>query len=220
MSTYIAVFAMVLAYVALVAAYFALRTLARVRRATSVLSRGLDGRSVLEATERITADTAVLGEQLVELRAYVDRTAMATTNGAEALAATGMAKAVQSEVAKVVQAEVGRSVNAEVAKAIATVKTEAKNENGALRNVALVRYDAFTEMSGRMSFSLALLDSDANGVVISAIASSTDTRVYAKGVSQGQGEHELSPEEESAVSSARKTRASSARTSRAQRKAS
>src|ERR1700744_646980 len=40
MSTYIAVFAMVMAYIALVAAYGALRTLARVRRATTVLGRG------------------------------------------------------------------------------------------------------------------------------------------------------------------------------------
>jgi hypothetical protein len=72
----------------------------------------------------------------------------------------------------------------------------------ALRNVALVRYDAFTEMSGRLSFSLALLDENGDGVTISAIASSGDTRVYAKGVAGGKGEHDLSPEEQQAVSSA------------------
>ena len=217
MSVYIAVFAMVLAYVALVAAYLAMRTLARVRRATAVLSRGLDGKSVLEMAERINADTAVLSEQLVELRAYVDRTAAATTNGAEAIATAGMAKTVQTEVAKTVRIAVERSVTAEVTKAIADAakkaKQEAADENGALRNVALVRYDAFTEMSGRMSFSLALLDTDANGVVISAIAAPGDTRVYAKGVQDGHGEHELSPEERQAVTSALKSR-------RADRKAS
>ena len=73
---------------------------------------------------------------------------------------------------------------------------------GVLRNVALVRYDAFTEVSGRMSFSLALLDERGDGVTISAIAGQTDTRVYAKGVTSGKGEHELSPEERQAVSSA------------------
>lgn len=73
---------------------------------------------------------------------------------------------------------------------------------GGLRNLALVRYDAFGEMSGRMSFSLALLDEQGDGVTISAIAGRSDTRVYAKGVSAGKGEHELSPEEAQAVSSA------------------
>src|SRR5579875_3755917 len=66
---------------------------------------------------------------------------------------------------------------------------------GGLRNIALVRYDAFGEMSGRMSFSLALLDDDGNGVTLSAIAGPADTRVYAKAVANGKGEHELSPEE-------------------------
>ena len=65
-----------------------------------------------------------------------------------------------------------------------------------------MRYDAFGEMSGRMSFSLALLDEQGDGVTISAIAGRSDTRVYAKGVADGKGEHELSPEEAQAVASA------------------
>ncbi|HSY14633.1 MAG TPA: DUF4446 family protein, partial [Jatrophihabitantaceae bacterium] len=72
----------------------------------------------------------------------------------------------------------------------------------ALRNVALVRYDAFDEMAGRMSFSLALLDDDGDGVTLSAIAGRSDTRVYAKGVQGGAGEHDLSPEEQQAVGAA------------------
>ena len=75
-------------------------------------------------------------------------------------------------------------------------------ESGALRNVALVRYDAFGQMSGRMSFSLALLDEHGDGVTISAITGRSDTRVYAKPVSGGTGEQELSPEERQAVSAA------------------
>lgn len=79
---------------------------------------------------------------------------------------------------------------------------ETSGGQGALRNVALVRYDAFSEMSGRMSFSLALLDGKGDGVTISAIAGASDTRVYAKGVADGKGEHDLSPEEAQAVASA------------------
>ena len=71
-----------------------------------------------------------------------------------------------------------------------------------LRNVALVRYDAFTGVAGRMSFSLALLDEQGDGVTISAIAGQSDTRVYAKGIAGGKGEHELSPEEQQAITSA------------------
>ena len=53
-----------------------------------------------------------------------------------------------------------------------------------------------------VSFSLALLDERGDGVTISAIAGRTDTRVYAKGVAAGKGEHELSPEESQAVAAA------------------
>ena len=53
-----------------------------------------------------------------------------------------------------------------------------------------------------MSFSLALLDDDGNGVTLSAIAGPADTRVYAKPVADGKGEHELSPEEAQAVTAA------------------
>lgn len=89
-----------------------------------------------------------------------------------------------------------------VQKSSAGTHTAATAAVGALRNVALVRYDAFTELSGRMSFSLALLDENGDGVTISAVASSTDTRVYAKGVADGKGEHDLSPEEAQAVAAA------------------
>jgi hypothetical protein len=83
------------------------------------------------------------------------------------------------------------------------VTAHGDSEAGALRNVALVRYDAFTEMSGRMSFSLALLDDRGDGVTITAMTGQSDTRVYAKAVRDGEGEHELSPEERQAVSAAR-----------------
>ena len=53
-----------------------------------------------------------------------------------------------------------------------------------------------------MSFSLALLDEQGDGVTISAIAGRSDTQVYAKGVTSGRGEHDLSPEEAQAVSAA------------------
>ena len=73
----------------------------------------------------------------------------------------------------------------------------------ALRDLALVRYDALNEMSGQLSFSVALLNAAGDGVVISSINGRSETRTYAKAVLGGTGAQELSPEEEQAVRSAR-----------------
>ena len=78
----------------------------------------------------------------------------------------------------------------------------------AIRHVAVVRYDAFNDMGGRMSFSAALLDDAGDGVVISSINGRTETRTYAKGVKAGSSDAELSPEEVQAIGFARGTTAS------------
>jgi hypothetical protein len=73
----------------------------------------------------------------------------------------------------------------------------------ALRDLAIVRYDALNEMSGQLSFSVALLNAAGDGVVISSINGRSETRTYAKVVLGGHGTQELSPEEGQAVRSAR-----------------
>ena len=70
---------------------------------------------------------------------------------------------------------------------------------GAISHCALVRYDAYNELSGRQSVSIALLDDERSGVVLSCIHHREQARVYAKQVTGGQGELELSPEEAEAV---------------------
>jgi hypothetical protein len=64
---------------------------------------------------------------------------------------------------------------------------------------ALVRYDAYGEMSGHQSTSIALLDARRNGVVLSSILHRDQARLYAKRIDAGVGELELSPEEQEAV---------------------
>jgi Protein of unknown function (DUF4446) len=64
---------------------------------------------------------------------------------------------------------------------------------------ALVRYDAYGEMSGRQSTSIALLDATRSGVILSSIHHRDQARLYAKQVRNGQPELELSPEEDEAV---------------------
>ena len=71
--------------------------------------------------------------------------------------------------------------------------------DGAIAHRALVRYDAYGELSGHQSISLALLDSDRNGVVLSSIAHRDTARLYCRQVFEGRGEHELSPEEDEAI---------------------
>jgi Protein of unknown function (DUF4446) len=73
----------------------------------------------------------------------------------------------------------------------------------ALRDIAVVRYDALNEMSGQLSFSLALLNAKGDGVVLSSINGRAETRTYAKPVLGGKGDQELSPEEAQAVHFAR-----------------
>jgi hypothetical protein len=71
--------------------------------------------------------------------------------------------------------------------------------DGAIAYRSLVRYDAYGEMSGHQSTTVALLDADHNGVVLSSIAHRDTARLYCKQIHAGRGEHQLSPEEEEAV---------------------
>jgi Protein of unknown function (DUF4446) len=71
--------------------------------------------------------------------------------------------------------------------------------DGAIAYRALVRYDAYNEMSGQQSTSIALLDASRSGVVLSSIHHRDQARLYAKQVREGRAELELSPEEAEAV---------------------
>lgn len=73
----------------------------------------------------------------------------------------------------------------------------------ALRHLAVVRYDAFGDMGGHLSWSLALLDDGGNGVVLTSIHGRSDARTYAKNVTDWSCEQQLSPEEEEAIKFAR-----------------
>ena len=71
--------------------------------------------------------------------------------------------------------------------------------DGAVTHRALVRYDAYNEMSGHQSLSIALLDANRSGIVLSSIHHRDSARLYAKQVKAGAAEQTLSPEEEEAL---------------------
>ena len=71
--------------------------------------------------------------------------------------------------------------------------------DGCVTYRSLIRYDAYGEMSGQQSSSVALLDSRRSGVVLSSILHRDQARVYVKQIHQGESELELSPEEREAI---------------------
>lgn len=74
-----------------------------------------------------------------------------------------------------------------------------RRTESALQHVGLVRYDAFEDMGGRLSFSAALLDASGRGVVLTTINGRTESRVYAKPVEGGASRYNLSEEEQEAI---------------------
>lgn len=70
---------------------------------------------------------------------------------------------------------------------------------GCIQHFGLVRYDAFGDVSGQQSFSLAVLDADRNGAVISGLFSRADSRCYGKAVVGGTPEQSLTDEEQRAL---------------------
>lgn len=68
-----------------------------------------------------------------------------------------------------------------------------------LRHLAVVRYDAFGDMGGHLSWSMALLDDRGDGVVLTSIHGRSDSRTYAKNVSGWAASQQLSPEEQEAI---------------------
>lgn len=72
----------------------------------------------------------------------------------------------------------------------------------AVQKFGIVRYDAFEEMGGRLSFSAALLDDHGDGVVLTSINGRTETRTYAKPIKGLTSDFNLSDEEQAAIASA------------------
>ena len=95
------------------------------------------------------------------------------------------------------------SVRSDVQALRSDLSTARADLSDALRHVAVVRYDAFGDMGGHLSWSLALLDEAGHGVVLTSIAGRSDARTYAKSISSWTSDLQLSPEEEEAIANAR-----------------
>lgn len=74
-----------------------------------------------------------------------------------------------------------------------------KKFESAFQKVGLVKYDAFNQMGGKLSFSLALLDENNNGVIINSVHSAEGCYCYSKDIKKGQCNISLGAEEKQAL---------------------
>lgn len=75
-----------------------------------------------------------------------------------------------------------------------------KNMESAFQKMGLVKYDAFNQMGGQLSFCLALLDENNNGFIINSVHSTEGCYSYTKEIKQGESSIPLGKEEEEALS--------------------
>lgn len=91
----------------------------------------------------------------------------------------------------------------EVEKISQSLEDLKKQGNFSIQKVGIVRYNPFSNVGGDQSFSVALLDGDNNGVVITSLFSRDGNRVYGKALKSGASEYSLSKEEKQAIEKAK-----------------
>ena len=75
-----------------------------------------------------------------------------------------------------------------------------------IQKVGLVRYNAFKDVGSDLSFAIALLDGNNNGVVFNGIYGSEYSNIYAKPIKNKESNYQLSQEEEYAIEIAEQTK--------------
>ena len=83
------------------------------------------------------------------------------------------------------------------------VEKISQTSKASVQRIGIVRYNPFSNVGGDQSFSIALLDGNDNGVVITSLFSRDGNRVYGKSVKNGQSEYSLSGEEKKAIEKAK-----------------
>jgi len=81
-----------------------------------------------------------------------------------------------------------------------------------IQKVGMIRFNPFAEVGSDQSFSVALLDGNDCGVVITSLYSREDNRIYAKPINNGQSSYVLSEEERSAIEQAKRSKETNQKT--------
>ena len=201
-STAVALVALLLAVAAIILATIANRRWASSASGTrgpgtthglAPLPGTVPGTEASPATDRPGADAAIADE----------RTARESLAAAVAVLRSevhGLAEHVDSLGARSTAA--GEDLEAVRARVELLAAAEPVSDPTALRHVALVRYDAFADVGGRLSYSVALLDDTRSGLVLTTLSGKSDVRTYVRTISAGTPDGSLTAEEQQAIDAA------------------
>lgn len=95
-----------------------------------------------------------------------------------------------------------KQLQAELAQLQREVRTAAAEAKLHVQKVGTVRFCAFPDMGSDLSFAIALLDANDNGVVLSSLYGRNESRTYAKPIQAGKSTYQLSDEEKDAIARA------------------
>lgn len=106
-------------------------------------------------------------------------------------------KSLEGEIAQLVQDN--KELIEEVGKNKKNIKKLFRTVEGTFQKVGLVKYDAFQQMGGQLSFSIALLDQRNNGFILNSVHSTDGCYSYTKEIKNGECALSLGKEEEEAL---------------------
>jgi hypothetical protein len=106
-----------------------------------------------------------------------------------------------SKLTKGVEEDLSKKGLAEVRKRLDFLETDGEKH---IQKVGLTRFNPFKELGGDHSFSLAILDKEDSGIIITSLHTRDRTRVYMKDIVKGKSSSDLSTEEKKALSVAQK----------------
>lgn len=112
------------------------------------------------------------------------------------------AKSLESEIVGLF--EDNKFIKSSIEKNKKDIRTLYKNMESTLQKVGIIKYDAFNQMGGKLSFCLALLDENNNGFVINSVHSSEGCYSYTKQITCGESDIPLGNEEKQALDMAMK----------------
>lgn len=109
-------------------------------------------------------------------------------------------------------AEKGDQLETQVQQLAANQQELKERSKGFIQHLGIVRFNAFEGMGSDLSFSLALMDEEGNGVVLSSLYGRDESRVYGKPLQGGQSSYLLTDEEKEAIRLAQHKRTRNGRT--------
>lgn len=111
------------------------------------------------------------------------------------------AKSLENEIFKMF--EENEKIKSDIEKDQRNIKALNKQIHTTFQKMGLVKYDAFDQMGGKLSFCLALLDEDDNGFLLNSVHSTDSSYSYIKRIEKGQCNMDLGNEEQAALTRAK-----------------